>query len=92
MNISGAGIDPCIPFVAKILPDFEVQTTLGLKWAQLSSGNWYAVDRTSAADDYACTVNLYSKETGNAQFMGINDFINMLENNRLATSSTPNVL
>ena len=90
MLINGSGISPA--FSAKIKPDFQVQTTLALKWAQASNGNWYAIDRTSAADDYACTVNLYSKETGDAQFMGINDFIAMLENNREATSGTPNIL
>ena len=90
MLINGSGISPA--FSAKILPNFQVQTTLGLKWAQASNGDFYAIDRTSAADDYACTVNLYSKETGDAQFMGINDFITMLENNRNAPSGTPNIL
>ena len=90
MLINGSGISPA--FSAKIKPDFQVQTTLALKWAQASNGNWYAIDRTAVADDYACVVNLYSKEAADAQFMGINDFIAILENNRETTTGTPNIL
>jgi hypothetical protein len=62
----------------KILPDFQPEFLLALKWNQMSSGNWYAVDRTNISDVYASNFSIYGKEDA------INAFISELENNRVA--------
>lgn len=84
MNIIGSGIPTALTF--KIKPDFKVDTQLALKWTQLSSGKWIASDRGATADVYKTTI----KTVGYEKY--INDIIQAIYNNRVATSGTPNVL
>ena len=65
----------------KILPDHAPEQRLGLKWAPLANGAWYAVDRGSAADYYASTINFYGLEAA------INALIATIETNRTSGSN-----
>ena len=56
MRISGTGITS---FQARILPDFEINTILAIKWFQTSDGNWKYVDRGSTVDAYETTVRMH---------------------------------
>lgn len=87
MNIT---YNPCLdPIVVKVLPDFEPEMILALKWQQLSSGNWYAIDRTSSADVYASNFRIYNKEGMNTPTnevfnrASINGLIAAIEENRV---------
>ena len=70
----------------KVLPDFRPEYIPGWKWQQLSSGNWFAVDRGVATDQYCTTVNLYGRESA------INAVITEIESNRTTFVASQNVL
>ena len=78
MNISGTGITP---FDAKIKQNFKPNTSLALDWKKLSSGNWYAIDRTTTEDVYESAISLYGEEAS------ITTFIAEIEANRVAGSN-----
>jgi hypothetical protein len=79
MIISGTGIISSL--TVKVLPSFTPEFMLALKWNQLASGNWYAVDRGASADYYASNIMLYGKEDV------INTFIDAVEANRVQNSN-----
>lgn len=84
MNIIGSGISTAL--TVKIKPDFKVDTRLALKWTQCASGKWVASDRGATSDVYRTVLQTYGYEKY------INDIIQAIYNNRVATSGTPNVL
>lgn len=84
MQINGDGI--ATPIIAKVKPDFAVLTTPALKWVQLTSGNFEAVDRGAGEDLYSAKVRLYGFKTT------IDEFLEAFEDNRGASSGTPNEL
>lgn len=78
MIVSGVGIDPLATIELKILPKFEVETTIALNWIQVSNGNWYASDRGSSCDTYETVIKTYGKEPV------INTLLEQFELNRLS--------
>jgi hypothetical protein len=56
MRISGTGITS---FQARIQPDYQINTTLAIKWFEVTSGSWRSVDRGSTVDTYETTVRLH---------------------------------
>ena len=84
MLIAGDGITGTVE--VKVKPDFRPITTLALQWFQLDSGNWKAVDRTSAEDTYEAEIRTYGTEAT------IDSIIDAFEDNRTAGSGTPYVL
>jgi hypothetical protein len=77
MKINGTGITE---FEAKILQDYQPLQRHSITWTQLSSGNWKASDRGTAADSYESKISLYGRESV------INTFIEQINANRIAGS------
>lgn len=81
--ISGDGVTA--QYSVQIKPNFRVRTEPALKWIQLTSGNFEAVDRGASEDRYLCDVRIYGIKNM------VNEFITEFESNRGA-STTPHVL
>jgi len=73
MRIEGSGITP---FYLRVANDYDVNTTLAMKWMECEDGNWYASDRGANADYYETVITTYGKETY------INNILEQLDNNR----------
>jgi hypothetical protein len=78
MQISGTGITT---FTAKVKQDFDVRTTLAIKWFQVSSGAWHYTDRGAAVDEYETTVEIQGLRGT------IENFIAQVQANRIAGSN-----
>lgn len=83
MVLNGDGITT--DYSISIKPDFRPKTELALKWVQLTSGNFEAVDRTASEDRYRADVRIYGIKNK------IDEFITEIESNRNA-STTPHVV
>jgi len=66
------------PYTAKVLPTFKPKTTLGIKWVELSDGNFCAVDRGADSDVYEADITLAGQEGV------IQNFFTMLQTTRAA--------
>jgi hypothetical protein len=79
MNISGTGITT---FQCKTLPKYKTLQVHALKWINVSSGNWKALDRGAASDYYEAKISIYGVESV------INNFCNQIFANRMAGSNS----
>lgn len=83
MIINGEGVT--VDYSVQIKPDFKIRTTPALKWVQLESGNFEAVDRGASEDVYQSDIRIYGTQAM------VNEFITEFEANRSA-SIIPNVI
>lgn len=83
MYIAGDGITT--PIQVNIQAGFKPVTKLAIKFHDLENGDYYSIDRGAAEDVYETELTVYGTETS------VNDVIDAIEANRLATT-TPNEL
>lgn len=68
--------------LVKIQPNYKVDTRLALKWQQVSSGNWVAVDRGATSDIYESEFTILGKQAT------IETVLANIETNRSFAAST----